>query len=304
MYSLSTCWNSRRHTDGRAMLEEIRQLGFEYAELSHGIRLSLVPGVLEAVDAGVIRITTLHNFCPLPIGINHAAPNIFKFTSRDRRERERAVRQTFQTFDLAQRVGAKLVVLHMGSLDMRDYTHKLLELVGAGQANTPRYERLCWEVEERRQERRDAHESHAYEILALLEREAARRGLMLGIENREALEEIPFETDFGFLFMQFNSGVVRYWHDTGHGQIKENLGFINHAEHVAGLAEHLAGFHIHDVGFPGRDHLPPGQGMIDFKALAPIVRPEHIKVLELHPSVTAEEVRKSLAFMKSVWGEE
>ncbi|RME94201.1 MAG: sugar phosphate isomerase/epimerase [Verrucomicrobia bacterium] len=304
MYSLSTCWNSRRHTDGRAMLEEIRELGFEYAELSHGIRLSLVPGILDAVDAGVIRISTLHNFCPLPIGITHAAPNIFKFTSRDRRERERAVRQTFQTLDLAQRVGAKLVVLHMGSLDMRDYTHKLLELVGAGQANTPRYERLCWEVEERRQERRDAHEQHAYEILALLEREALRRGLMLGIENREALEEIPFETDFGFLFMQFNSGAVRYWHDTGHGQIKENLGFINHAEHVAGLAEHLAGFHIHDVGFPGRDHLPPGQGMIDFKALAPVVRPEHIKVLELHPSVTADEIRESLAFMKSVWGEE
>ncbi len=36
MYSLSTCWNSGRHTDGRAMLREIRDLGFEYAELSHG----------------------------------------------------------------------------------------------------------------------------------------------------------------------------------------------------------------------------------------------------------------------------
>ena len=32
MYSFSTCWNSHRHTDGRAMLEEIRDLGFEYAE--------------------------------------------------------------------------------------------------------------------------------------------------------------------------------------------------------------------------------------------------------------------------------
>src|ERR1700757_3640615 len=65
MYSLSTCWNSHRHTDGRAMLREVRDLGFEYAELSHGTRISLVPGILEAVEAGEIKISTLHNFCPL-----------------------------------------------------------------------------------------------------------------------------------------------------------------------------------------------------------------------------------------------
>ena len=28
MYSFSTRWNSGRHTDGRAMLHEIRDLGF------------------------------------------------------------------------------------------------------------------------------------------------------------------------------------------------------------------------------------------------------------------------------------
>jgi len=37
------------------MLREIRDLGFEYAELSHGIRVSLVPGIIGAVEAGVER---------------------------------------------------------------------------------------------------------------------------------------------------------------------------------------------------------------------------------------------------------
>jgi hypothetical protein len=58
------------------MLREIRDLGFEYAELSHGIRVSLVPGIIDAVEAGVIKISTLHNFCPLPMGVSHAAPNL------------------------------------------------------------------------------------------------------------------------------------------------------------------------------------------------------------------------------------
>ena len=55
MYSLSTCWNSHRHTCGREMLNEIRALGFEYAELSHGIRLGLLPGIIESVEAGEIK---------------------------------------------------------------------------------------------------------------------------------------------------------------------------------------------------------------------------------------------------------
>src|SRR5579859_4214153 len=143
MYSLSTCWNSSRHTDGRAMLEEIRDLGFEYAELSHGIRISLLPGVFDAVDAGVVKISTLHNFCPLPIGINHAAPNIYKFTSLDPRERENAYKHSLKTLETAHRVGAKLVVLHMGQVEMKEYTDKLLEMVEAGLKGTPKYEKIC-----------------------------------------------------------------------------------------------------------------------------------------------------------------
>src|ERR1043166_5590806 len=103
MYSFSTCWNSHRHTDGRAMLREIRQLGFEYAELSHGTRISLLPGILEAVDAGEIKISSLHNFCPLPIGVNYAAPILYQFSAERPRGRGRAPRYTLKTMEFAGR---------------------------------------------------------------------------------------------------------------------------------------------------------------------------------------------------------
>src|SRR5207237_2993133 len=125
MYSFSTCWNSHRHTDGRAMLREIRELGFDYAELSHGTRISLLPGILEAVDAGEIKISSLHNFCPLPMGVDRPAPNLFRFSATDRRERESAWKHTLKTLDTAARVKAQAVVLHMGSIDMREYTKPL-----------------------------------------------------------------------------------------------------------------------------------------------------------------------------------
>src|SRR5580658_4079178 len=129
MYSFSTCWNSARHTDGRAMLAEIRELGFEYAELSHGIRLSLMPGVIDAVKAGEMKISTLHNFCPLPVGVTGPAPNLYEFSSDRDRDRQLAFKHTLATLDLAVRVGAPLVVLHFGSMDLKDYTGKLKELL-------------------------------------------------------------------------------------------------------------------------------------------------------------------------------
>jgi sugar phosphate isomerase/epimerase len=304
MYSLSTCWNSHRHTDGRAMLREIRDLGFAFAELSHGIRLSLLPGILEAVDAGEIRISSLHNFCPLPIGITRAAPNIFRFTAADPREREQAFRQTLKTLDTAARVNAPAVVLHLGSIEMKDYSGKLEDLLAAGQRDTPRYLRLAQEAEEVREQKKETAVDLANEMLARLIPEAEQRGVRLGIENREALEEIPLDTDFPQLFKKFPSPVIGYWHDCGHAQIKENLGFVHHVMHLETLAPRLYGFHIHDVQLPARDHCPPGSGTIHFAALQPFVRPEHIKVLELSPGVPPEDVRRGFDHIRNLWGPE
>ncbi len=304
MYSLSTCWNAHRHTDGRVMLQEIKDLGFDYAELSHGIRISLLPGIIDAVDAGLIRISSLHNFCPLPIGVNFAAPNIFKFSSPDPRERENAYRHTLKTLDTAVRVKASLVVLHLGNLDMKGYTDKLIELVEKGQRETPKYERLCQEIIEKRERKKEKSVALVIEMVQRLAEQAEVRHLQLGIENREQAEEIPLDHDFPFFFKDFVSPAVKYWHDTGHAQIKENLGFINHGLHLETLADRLAGFHIHDVEYPAHDHLPPGMGSLDFAALKPFVKPEHLKVFELGPHVPVEQLREGVRHLKSIWGEE
>jgi len=304
MYSFSTCWNSHRHTDGRAMLREIRDLGFEYAELSHGVRISLLPGILDAVDAGEIRISSLHNFCPLPMGVEHAAPNIFKFTADNPRERENAFKHTVKTIETAVRVKAPVVVLHMGCIDMKDYTDRLIGLLGEGKKETPKYEKLCQELLLKREEKKERPVQYAYELLRRLVAQAEPRGIKLGIENREALEEILFESDYPFFFKEFTSPSVVYWHDTGHAQIKENIGFIHHAMHLESLRDELYGLHVHDVQFPGRDHRAPGTGMIDFAALAPIVKPHHVKVFELSPSLSTEEARKGVAQIKALWGNE
>ncbi len=283
------------------MLREIRELGFEYAELSHGTRISLLPGILEAVDAGEMKISSLHNFCPLPMGVNNSAPNLYQFSSERPRERDLAFRYTVKTIEMAQRVKAPVVVLHLGSIEMKDYTDRLLDMVARGEKETPKYEKLCAELDQKREAKKEPFSERTKEMLKRLLPEAESRGIKLGAENRQALEELPCESDFQFMFRELDSPSLVYWHDTGHAQIKENLGFLPHLMHLESLRDYLCGLHVHDVQFPGRDHCAPGTGTIDFAGIKPLLKPEHIKVFELSPSLKVEDVRKGTSYVRELW---
>ena len=284
------------------MLREIRSLGFEWAELSHGIRISLLPGILDAVDAGEIQISSLHNFCPLPMGVHHAAPNLYLFSSQDPRERESAFKHSVKTIETAARLKAPVVVLHLGCIDMKESTGKLLEMVKNGKRETEKYSNLRDGVMQKREKKKERYFQCATEMLDRLATVAGERGVKLGVENRRAVEELPLDSDIDMLMREFDRRGVGYWHDCGHAQIKENLGFIDHRTHLENLAPWLLGFHVHDVAFPGEDHCAPGTGTVDFAALKPMVRPEHIKVFELSPGLPTDAVVKGVAHIHEVWG--
>src|SRR6266404_6498699 len=117
------------------------KLGFDSIELGHGIRISLMPGIQKMFDAGAVRFSSLHNFCPLPVEVMGASPDCYTFSSSSARERERAVRQTLQTIDFAERLGAPFVVLHLGRVPMKPVTEPLIALAKAGEMFSREYVR-------------------------------------------------------------------------------------------------------------------------------------------------------------------
>lgn len=284
------------------MLREIRELGFEYAELSHGIRISLVPGILEAVDAGEIKISSLHNFCPLPLGVMQAAPNLYEFSADDR-DRGLALKCTLKTLEFATRVRASAVVLHLGSIEMKDYSGKLGGMLQKDGRDSVKFGRLRDEAVKMREAKKERFFTRMKDTLRQILPEAEKRGLKLGCENRQALEELPLEGDFESFLREFASPSIAYWHDFGHAQIKENLGIIQHRSFLETLSPRLAGCHVHDVIFPDRDHAAPGTGTIDFNGLKPFVKPDHIKVFELSPSLPPEAVKGGIAHIRKLWGD-
>lgn len=65
------------------MLREIADLGFSHVELSYSIRITLVPGILRAVEEGAAQISSVNDFCPWPTGIMRAAANLFEPSARE-----------------------------------------------------------------------------------------------------------------------------------------------------------------------------------------------------------------------------
>ena len=105
MLSLSSCWNSHRHEAGEHIAHEARRLGLEYIELSHGLKVSHLPGLLKAVEHNVIKVSSVHNFCPSPVEVMMDAPDAYEFTSHRESDRERALDLTERTMETAARIG-------------------------------------------------------------------------------------------------------------------------------------------------------------------------------------------------------
>jgi sugar phosphate isomerase/epimerase len=300
MIAFSTSWNSGRHTSGDEMLREIQALGFDLIELGHGVRISLMPGIQKMFDAGEVRFSSLHNFCPLPVEVMTASPDCYQMSSPYQCERERAVKQTLQTIDFAARLNAPFVVLHCGSVHMNPITDELIELTKNGELLSRDYVRKKVAAVKTREERAPAHLSRVRECLKPIVERAAEKKIRLGIEGRRGYEEIPSEREIPPLLDEIAAPHAGYWHDMGHIQIKENLGFLDHAEWLREIRARTLGCHMQDVKWPAQDHQPPFLG--DMKNLEGLTRmlPRDCQIVwELSPRRTAEEITEAL----EIWRE-
>lgn len=281
------------------MLREIADLGFTHVELSHGIRIVLVPGIIRAVDEGFIKVSSVHNFCPLPAGIQHAAPNLFQPSATDRGAHEQWLRYTRRTLDFAEKMKARTVVLHLGSVKFFWFppSRKLaayLEKVNGASTEDAKYVELLRKACIRLRENMAPAWEQVLKSLEEIGSYAAARGITLGCENREKFEELPIDDDFEAMFSALSANVpCGYWHDTGHAQIKQSLGLIKHSDHLAKLAPRAIGFHLHDVNSAGKDHQVIGTGSVDFEMVSSHWRPEHLLTLEMSPRVSVEDVQLS-----------
>lgn len=282
------------------MLCEMADLGFSHVELSHGIRITLVPGILQALDEGIIKVGTTHNFCPLPTGVNSAAPNLFEPSATDHREHDQWLRYTKRSIDFSAQVGAQVMVTHLGSAEFFWFNpgEKLKKFIKSHPdmaiPGDPKYQDTLKKCLDKMRKKMGPFWEQTQKSIAELFAYAAEKGVKFGFENRESFTELPLDDDYQDFIGTFPEGTpAGYWHDTGHAAIKEKMGLLKHEDHLTKMAPHLLGFHLHDVSGGTKDHQPVGEGDIDFEMISRFWKPEHLLVLELSPRLTVEEVKLS-----------
>ena len=299
--SLSTRWNAGRHHAGEAMLEEILTLGLGAVELGYDLRAELIPGVKAMVASKAVRVDSVHNFCPVPVGAPRPHPEIYTPASPDRREREFAVVHISRTLRFAAEMGAKVVICHSGNVDLPRFSFDLVRLAERGGQFGEPYEALKLKAQVARDKKAPRQLEYLADSLQKLTPVVRETGVRLALENLPTWESIPSELEAEQLMRRFFDEGISLWWDIGHAQVRENLGFINASRWLRRLAPYLAGMHIHDVEPPGQDHLMPPRGKVDFQALSDVAKMDMVRVLEPAPETETEHIVRAIEHLRATW---
>ena len=301
IFGVTTRWNASRHTSGEKMVEEILNLGVDHLELGYDLRMDLVPGLYKMVREGTVKVDSVHNFCPVPIGAPRGHPELFTLASTDRKIREGAVYHTLKTIRFAADVGAKVVIVHAGNVEMSSLSANLRELCEKGEQFSARYDKIKLRLQLTREKKVRKQLDYLQQGIEQLMPAIAENRVQVALENLPSWEAIPSELEMEDLCRQYAPQGLRYWHDIGHGQIRQNLGLINQERWMERLQPYLAGMHIHDVVAPAMDHLLPPHGQVDFTALKKFAKADIIRVIEPTSQTPGEAIVKALHFLRQAW---
>jgi sugar phosphate isomerase/epimerase len=280
VFGISTCWWLNRVDRGDEIVRGVLELGLQGIELEYRITETMYQQ-MKPLLKDPLKVLTIHNYFPLPEGHAKGSGDLFLLSSTDPDERSRAIKYSIRTIEHAHDLGAKVVILHLGRVDMPN----------------PKAE-----IQEQRQARKAKHQKHLDAVLSSLDalsREAEKRDVLLGIENRYHFHEIPDFEEIGLILEHFQGGNIRYWHDVGHAGAQQNMGFVRQKDLLEAYSDNMAGIHLHD--FTGLDdHFAPGQGEMKFEDLKPYLEPSHIKILEVHAKVDRQDLIKGIQSIQSL----
>lgn len=300
-FHLSTNWNASRHATGEALTDEILGLGFAGVELGYQLSELQAAGVRRRVTAGALRVGSVHAYAPYPIGAPVGHPELYLLASRDEDDRVMATLLLQKTLTFAAEVGARAVVVHAGRIPISPASDELIEAVEEDGLDSKRYVKLLQRNQRRRSRQARKHLDALCRSLDLLLPRCAKLNLTLCLENLPSWEALPTEDEMLELKQRYPAPQLAYWHDMGHGQVRENLGWIKHRACAERLLPHTCGLHIHDVLPPAQDHLPPLQGKLPFADFAFYGAAPVLRVFEPAPGVPSADLVAGLKYLQQVW---
>ncbi len=251
-------------------LELIRSSGFAMIEVCFS------PRHLDYHDKGLVQQAAMR--------ISHLGMEAFSFhapfapgldiSSGDARQRKQALDEILKAADAAAILGVHYFVIHPGPE------------ISVPPPNEERLERM----------------EHAVEVLNLVAKHCRELGINCLLENK--LPHLLFgkTSDILWILDALDQSDVGACLDTGHAALSKDLPHL-----VRKLSGHLKMIHAHDNAGERDDHLPPGDGTIDWDDLVDTFEEAGFcgaLILELagrpDPSATMENARRGRTYLRRV----
>ena len=295
LVSVSTSMFSGREMS-EAGIHNLLEAGLDRLELGVDLSDRDVSLLSRMWRTGVISVSSVHNYCPRPPGVpaGYGSGDLFSLSSLDEAERDTAVRTTRQTITLAASLKCSRVVLHCGDVPaataLRKSTH--FSMFAPVHATTEEIMRLR-QAEVRKH--LDALRSSLEQLLGT----AHEAAVVLGLENRFHLDEIPSLVEAHTLVREFGTPCLGTWLDTGHAFVLAGCLGQDALSLIREFRDDLVGWHVHDVA-GSSDHLVPGEGTIPLEDVLGEIGPLQPLVLELSPGTPLEALEPAMKLLRDM----
>lgn len=291
--SLSTMWEKGNFPSFSDFFIAADRLGFPEIELNHQVNSEM----LATVPLDSYKISSVHEPCPADIPAGVLKDKDWLISSTDESKRIKGVEAVKKSIDLAVKLDASIVVIHCGQvrLDL-NLEKKLRDLFEKGLQDSKEYADLKQEYMISRQHLIGGNMSSIKKSLIELLDYSRDTGLKLGLENRYHYFDIPTPAEMSELLELADSSRLGFVLDVGHAQTLEQLGFFPFKEWLDRFSNRIIEIHIHDVkGIT--DHFSPGIGEVDFNKLAAYVPENALRIMELHPINSPEQINSGMKIL-------
>ncbi|NHN29788.1 sugar phosphate isomerase/epimerase family protein [Paenibacillus agricola] len=296
-YSFSTCWNIKRHTVGREMIEEIKTLGFRHVELNYNVTEELLKTIEPMIEKAEIGISSVHNVFPFIDDKDYDTDSVL-LGYDDEVKRKRSVELLIRSMEYAVRYGAKAVVVHPGEVPFAyNIDSELKKRYRDHGKDSPEYQTLWNEMHERRARLSPLYTKRIQDSLEEVSNHALKQGwdVAIGIETRARCYQMPTLMEAKTICDHLKGSPVSLWYDIGHAMMMDRMGLYDNLNDLQEVKRYIYGVHIHET-LELSDHYCPyvhSKDLHFFDHFLEVIDLAKVKVYELKAVCQPDEIHES-----------
>jgi sugar phosphate isomerase/epimerase len=222
--ALSTMWGINKFETLTEFFKQGSLLGFTHFELNHAVNSEMLKGL------NGYRIASVHEPCPADISVGELKQRNWLISAPDEEARREGVNAVLRSIDLAQQLGARVIIVHPGKIDVDTALDtQLRELFRQGKRESSEYAQTKDRLVAARTAQAPINLRSIRRSLVEIAEYAGVRGIQLGLENRYHYFEVPLPDELDEL-LGLGLPNVGFWYDVRHAETLDQMGLYKHEE--------------------------------------------------------------------------